>query len=69
MYHSASEVIREGLKLLQERDMFQQIKLQALRAEIQRGIDSGEGTPLDMEDVIRRGKQRLAAKQKRRDSA
>lgn len=53
LYHSASEVIREGLLLLQERDMFHQMKLQALRAEIQRGIDSGEGTPLDMEEVIR----------------
>jgi antitoxin ParD1/3/4 len=64
LYYSASEVIREGLRLLQERDMLQQMKLQAIRAEIQKGIDSGEPTPLDMEDVIRRGKQRLAARHK-----
>jgi antitoxin ParD1/3/4 len=63
-YHSESEVIREGLRLLQERDMFQEVKLQALRAEIQQGIDSGESTSLDMEDVIRRGEKRLAAKEK-----
>lgn len=43
--------------------MFQE-KLQTLRAEIQKGIDSGQATPLDMEDIIQRGKQRLAAKQK-----
>ncbi len=64
LYQSASEVIREGLRLLQERDMFHTMKLQALQAEIQKGIDSGESTPLDMEDVIRRGQERLAAKQK-----
>ncbi len=63
LYHSSSEVISEGLRLLQERDMFQE-KLQTLRAKIQKGIDSGEATPLDMEDIIQRGKQRLAAKQK-----
>ncbi|MBW4507839.1 MAG: type II toxin-antitoxin system ParD family antitoxin [Scytonematopsis contorta HA4267-MV1] len=62
LYHSASEVIREGLRLLQEQDMLKEIKLQTLRAEIQQGIDSGESTPLDIEDVIRRGKERLAAK-------
>jgi antitoxin ParD1/3/4 len=62
LYHSASEVIREGLRLLQEQDMLKEIKLQTLRAEIQQGINSGESTPLDMEDVIRRGKERLAAK-------
>ncbi len=41
-------------------------KLQTLRAEIQRGIDSGEATPLDMEDIIQRGKQRLALKKMKR---
>ncbi|MBF2065086.1 MAG: type II toxin-antitoxin system ParD family antitoxin [Calothrix sp. C42_A2020_038] len=62
LYHSASEVIKEALKALQEQDMLQEVKLQALRAEIQKGIDSGESTPLDTEDVIHRGKQRLTAK-------
>jgi antitoxin ParD1/3/4 len=39
MYHSASEVVREGLRLLREKDMIQQIKLQELRREIQKGLD------------------------------
>jgi len=42
MYSSASEVIREGLRLLKERDMLQAMKLQELRTEIRKGIDSGD---------------------------
>lgn len=33
MYNSASEVIREGLRLLKEQDMFRQMKLQELAAK------------------------------------
>ncbi|AFZ09524.1 addiction module antidote protein, CC2985 family [Oscillatoria nigro-viridis PCC 7112] len=47
LYYSASEVIREGLRLLKEREQFQQIRLQELRQEIQVGLDSGEVTGLD----------------------
>lgn len=41
LYHSVSEVIWEGLRLLQERDMFLDMKLQALRAEIQKVLTVG----------------------------
>ena len=34
LYNSASEVIREALRLLEERDTLQSIKLEALRAEM-----------------------------------
>jgi len=61
-YTSASEVIREAVRLLQERDKIQEMKLETLRAEIQKGIESGESTPLDMEEIIQRGEKRLAAK-------
>ena len=44
-YQSASEVIRDGLRLLEERAAFKQAKLEALRADIQAGIDSGPGHP------------------------
>jgi antitoxin ParD1/3/4 len=46
LYNSASEVVREGLRLIKERDRLHEIKLEELRQEIQRGIDSldrGEG--------------------------
>ena len=31
-----------------------------LRAEIQKGFDSGEATPLDFDDIKKRGRERLA---------
>lgn len=45
MYASASEVIREGLRLLQQQD---ELKYEALRRDIQEGLDEldrGEGVP------------------------
>jgi hypothetical protein len=38
--------------------------LSELRSQIQAGIDSGEPQPLDIEDVIKRGKDRYAQRQK-----
>ena len=60
LYGSASEVIREALRLLEERDRLQRMRLKELRLEIQKGIDSGESTPLDMEEIKIRGRKRLA---------
>ena len=40
MYHSASEVIREGLRLLKERDEMKELRLKELKKEIQKGYDS-----------------------------
>jgi antitoxin ParD1/3/4 len=42
LYNSASEVVREGLRLLQQRDEMREAKLNTLRAEIQKGIDDLE---------------------------
>ena len=42
LYNSASEVVREGLRLLQERDELRKMKLNALRQEIEQGIDDLE---------------------------
>lgn len=61
LYNSASEVMREALRLLEERDQLRQLRFEELRREIQKGIDSGEATPLDMETIKARGRERLAA--------
>ncbi|MGG6263665.1 type II toxin-antitoxin system ParD family antitoxin [Leptolyngbya sp. AN03gr2] len=63
LYYSASEVIREGLRLLKEREQLQQIRLQELRQEIQAGLDSGEATPLDMQAVKAKARQRRQQRQ------
>ena len=44
-YASASEVVRDGLRALEDRDKLRAVKLESLRSEIQRGADSGAGIP------------------------
>ena len=47
-YTSASEVIREGLRLLEEQDELRQRRLAEVRQKIDRGIeqlDRGQGIP------------------------
>ena len=62
LYNSASEVMREALRLMEERDQLRELRLEELRRETQKGIDSGEATPLDMEEIKARGRMRLAAR-------
>jgi antitoxin ParD1/3/4 len=62
LYYSASEVIREGLRLLKEREQFQQTRLQELRQEIQLGLDSSEATPLDLPAIKAKARQRRRRK-------
>lgn len=63
LYYSASEVIREGLRLLREREQLQQMRLQELRQEIQAGLDSGEPTSLNMQAVKDKARQRRRQRQ------
>jgi antitoxin ParD1/3/4 len=46
-YASASEVIRDGLRSLEDREKFLALKLETLRAEIQKGTDSGASIPAE----------------------
>lgn len=54
LYHSASEVIREALRLLQDQDQVRRVHLEALRKEIAIGVAQAEGgqtRPLDMKAI------------------
>jgi antitoxin ParD1/3/4 len=65
MYTSVSEVIREALRLMEAQDAVQAMKLDALREDIRRGLaslDNGKGTPLDMDAIKAKGRERLARK-------
>ncbi|MBZ9725227.1 type II toxin-antitoxin system ParD family antitoxin [Mesorhizobium sp. CO1-1-7] len=42
-YASASEVVRDSLRLLEEREEQRQTKLAALREDIRKGVESGPG--------------------------
>ena len=60
LYNSASEVVREALRLLEAKDQLNELKLTTLLQEIQKGLDSGESTPLNMEEIKSKAKMRRA---------
>jgi antitoxin ParD1/3/4 len=62
LYQSASEVIREGLRLLDDQDRLRELHLNEVRKKIQTGLDQldrGEGIPGDQ--AYAQMKQRSAA--------
>lgn len=62
-YNNASEVVRAGLRLLEEQEQLHAARLVELRSAVQAGIESGEGR--ELEDVI----AELRAKRARADQA
>lgn len=46
-FNNVSEVVRAGLRLLEDQEQAQALKLQELRAAIQAGMASGSGIPGD----------------------
>jgi antitoxin ParD1/3/4 len=67
MYQTASEVVREALRLLRERDQLQQQRLEELRREIAIGLDQaaqGKVKPLN-EETIEQVKQRARGRRRK----
>jgi antitoxin ParD1/3/4 len=75
LYNSSSEVVREALRLMEERDRVREIRLEELRKEIQVGIDQierGQYTEYTTEtlhelfaEVRSRGKKMLEAERRK----
>lgn len=63
-YSSESDVMREALRLLEEKEAQRRNKLEDLRTAIQEGLDSGPAHPWDVEELIveARGRKSLRAK-------
>ena len=59
-YASVSEVLRDGLRLMEEREALRAWKLNELKKAIQEGLDSGEPEPWDIEEIIAEAKARRA---------
>jgi antitoxin ParD1/3/4 len=60
-YGTASEAVRAGLRLLEEREA----KFEALKRDIEIGVNSGVGGVLDeakIEEIKAKGRARLAAR-------
>ena len=59
-YNSKSEIVRDGLRAIEDRERLRELKLQDLRDTIQEGIDSGPGIPAA--EVFAEMRARIAAK-------
>lgn len=60
LYNSASEVVREALRLMEREDQVRAATLQQLRKDIHDGLSSGSAGELDAEAIKQRGRERLA---------
>ena len=69
LYNSASEVVREALRLMQERDELRRIRTVELRNEVKRGFEQslrGESKPLDIASIKVEGRKRSTARAARK---
>lgn len=67
-YHSASEVVREALKVLEDRERAQALELETLRQKVMAGVEQldrnevwtlPESPEAALQDFVERGKARL----------
>ena len=61
-YNSASEVIREALRLMERENQLYALRLERLRRDIREGLESGPVVPWDVAQMKRQGRKRLAAR-------
>jgi antitoxin ParD1/3/4 len=62
LYNSASEVVREALRLMEAEDQLKKVKLAELKTAIKEGLESGRGGTL--EEAIAENRAARARKRK-----
>ncbi len=62
-YGSASELVRDSLRLLEERD----VKLETLRSALIEGEESGTAGKLDIESIKRKGREKARNANSKKD--
>lgn len=58
-YNNASEVIREALRALQEREADRKAQVRALRKLLREGEESGPPVPWDLEEIKTMARERV----------
>ena len=61
-YNSASEVVREALRLLEEEDQLRELKIQRLRRDIREGLESGPSAKFDPQEIKSTAREKKATK-------
>jgi antitoxin ParD1/3/4 len=64
LYTSASEVVREALRLMEEQDRLRAAKLEQLRADVRQGLASGPAEAWDAAATKAQARARRARKSK-----
>jgi antitoxin ParD1/3/4 len=62
LYGSASEVVREALRLMEEQDRMRAARLDQLRQDVRAGLDSGPTALWDPRQVKQQGRVRRQGK-------
>ena len=62
-YNSASEVVREALRLMETHNELHALQLERLRGDIREGLESGPPRPWSVAEMKRQGRK-LAASRK-----
>ena len=63
-YSSASEVVREALRLLELEDQLRSLKVQRLRQDIREGLDSGPVSSFDPDRLKQAARQKRSKRAK-----
>lgn len=61
LYSSASEVVREALRLMEQQDRARQLRLEELRHHVRKGLESGPGEPWDAEALKQKARARRSS--------